>query len=207
MGINPRNATPHLFGLMKEAGFTQIDATPDSASPVVISNLKKGFSLEQIRRMALLIREFDLPTMWFFLFGGPGETEETFRETIAFIDEYISPEDLVYLSAGMRIYPGTPLHRIALGEGIITREDPLFRPSPFYFSPLIGRKRLRELVLEVSASRLNCIPADMTGAPPEMVKEAIEVRTREGLNEPMFRTMLRLRRKWAARSDDNCFQG
>ncbi len=196
MGINPRNTSRRLFALMKEAGFTQIDATPDSASPVVIRNLRKGFTRAQIRRTALFIREFDMPTMWFFLFGGPGETETTVAETLEFIDRYISPDDLVYLSQGLRIYPGTPLQRIALKEGMITAGESLFRPSKFYFSPLIGRERLNECLTAAAAVRLNCIPAAMTQPPPAMIREAVARREQEGLTEPMFRTLLRIRREW-----------
>ena len=86
MGINPRHVSPELFGLMKEAGFVQIDATPDTASRTVLRNMKKGFGLDDIIRMAEMIRAAQMPTMWFFLFGGPGENEDTVKETFHFID-------------------------------------------------------------------------------------------------------------------------
>jgi anaerobic magnesium-protoporphyrin IX monomethyl ester cyclase len=39
----------------------------------------------------------------------------------------------VYLTVGVRIYPGTTLHRIAILEGVVMPGDPLLVPS-FYFS-------------------------------------------------------------------------
>ncbi len=196
MGINPRNTSRELFELMVSAGFAQIDVTPDSASPTMIHNMKKGFSLEDIYRTADLIREFDLPAMWFFLFGGPGETEKTFHESIDFIDQYVNPEDLVYLSAGLRIYPGTALYAQAIKEGLISDGDPVFYPSAYYFSKGLGKEGLDQLIEEAVKTRFNCLPSSKTTPPKEMLQEAIKFRQINHLTEPMFRTLLRIRKKW-----------
>jgi radical SAM superfamily enzyme YgiQ (UPF0313 family) len=196
MGINPRHTSEKLFNLMRDAGFTQIDATPDSASPEVLERLDKGFKLQDIEKMALLIRQFDLPTMWFFLFGGPGEDEQTFCETMDFIDKYVNPDDLVYMAAGLRIYPKTPLYKIAVEEGNIHPGQSVFYPSVYYFSKTMEKPRIDHLIKEASKTRPNCIPAIETSPPPEMMKEAIELRSENNLVEPMFRTMLRIRREW-----------
>lgn len=196
MGINPRHTGEKLFTLMKEAGFTQIDATPDSASPKVLEKLDKGFKLEDIQKMALLIRRFDLPTMWFFLFGGPGEDEQTFRETMDFIDKYVNPDDMVYMTAGLRIYPHTPLYSIAVEEGKIKPGQSVFYPPVFYYSPTMEKSRIDSLIKEASKTRPNCIPAIETSPPPEMMKEAMELRVSNNLTEPMFRTLLRIRTEW-----------
>jgi radical SAM superfamily enzyme YgiQ (UPF0313 family) len=198
MGVNPRNTSKELFGLMKEAGFAQIDVTPDSASPSVIKNLRKGFTMDDICRTANLITEFNLPAMWFFLFGGPGENRDTFHETLRFIDDYINPDDLVYMSGGLRIYPGTPLFSLAKKEGRITGTTRLLDPSLFYFSEHASQKDLKDWITAASKERPNCLPSSETIPPPEMLKEAVMLRTFRGLTEPMFRTLLRIRREWMA---------
>ena len=198
MGVNPRNTSRELFGLMKKAGFTQIDVTPDSASPSVIKNLGKGFTIEDIRRTALLIKEFDLPAMWFFLFGGPGENRSTFNETMDFIDEFINPADLVYMSGGLRIYPGTPLYTLALNERYVSADENLLQPFVFYFSKDAPRTSLREWILEACRDRVNCLPSSDTTPQPEMLKEAVSLHKEKDLTEPMFRTLLRIRKEWKA---------
>ncbi len=198
MGINPRNSGAELFMLMKEAGFTQIDATPDSASQVMLKNLGKGFTRKEIIQMAEEIRKVDLPTMWFFLFGGPGETEDTFNETLDFIDHYINPLDLVYLNYGLRVYPGTPLYHIALSEGRIREDQSLLYPPVFYFSDKLKKEKLREMIDQVAAERTNCIPSTATQPSPEMLREAGLMRQEKGLQEPMFRSLLRIRKIWKA---------
>jgi hypothetical protein len=196
MGVNPRNTGKELFGLMKEAGFVQIDVTPDSASLTVIKNLRKGFTLEDIRRTAILIKEYDLPSMWFFLFGGPGENRKTFNETLAFIHDHVNPEDLVYLAAGLRIYPGTPLHGIALKEGCITPETGLLNPSLFYFSKESNQSDLKRWIMDACKEQANLLPSWEASPPAEMMKEAVMLRESAGLREPMFRSLLRIRKEW-----------
>ncbi len=198
MGINPGHSSRELFQLMIDAGFTQIDATPDSASPKVMKNLGKGFNLEETRRMADLIREFNLPTMWFFLFGGPGEDEVTFAETLDFIDQFVNPDDLVYMTAGLRIYPQTPLYNIALKEGKITAAQSILNPPAYYFPDRLPKEKLDSLIEIAARTRPNCLPANSTTPPEEMRKEAFILRQQENLTEPMFRTLLRIRKRWIA---------
>jgi hypothetical protein len=47
----------------------------------------------------------------------------------------LSP-DLVMLKAGIRIYPGTELEKIARREGMVADDDDLLRPA-FYLSPAV----------------------------------------------------------------------
>jgi radical SAM superfamily enzyme YgiQ (UPF0313 family) len=194
MGINPAHASKELFDLMRGAGFFQIDCTPDSGSGAMLRTLKKNFSLADLEKTARLIREADIPTMWFFIFGGPGENEKTMEETFAFIDNWVNPGDMVYMMAGLRIYPNTELCRIALKEGMVGKDDPLQKPV-FYISPLIGKEKIDSMMKEASASRHNCIPAAESTPPPYMMKKAMELREKNKLDEPMFRTLLRIRKE------------
>jgi len=196
MGINPGNSSEELFELMIKAGFVQIDATPDTASPSLLLNLRKGFELHEIRQMANNIRKFNLPTMWFFLFGGPGENYNTFMETSDFINQYINPEDLVYMAAGLRIYPKTPLEKIALKEHLIKPGQSLMYPPLFYFSKEIPKDRLEQLIDEISSEQVNCVYSSDTRPSKEMLMETNKIRKEQNLNEPVFRTLLRVRREW-----------
>jgi len=196
MGINPRHTSEELFELMAEAGFVQIDATPDSASPLLLKNLAKGFNLQEVEKMTLLIRKFNIPTMWFFLFGGPGEDEDTFHQTLDFVDKYVNPEDMVYMNSGLRIYPNTPLYSMAVEEGRLRAGEPVFQPPAYYFSDKITKNRLEQLMHEASLVFPNCIPALQSSPPPGMITDAMAIRQRLNLNEPMFRTLLKIKKVW-----------
>jgi radical SAM superfamily enzyme YgiQ (UPF0313 family) len=193
MGINPAGVTPELIELMRRAGFGQIDATPDSASPAMLASLRKGFSRRRLEAAARALRQAAMPTMWFFLLGGPGETRETLHETFDFIDRFVSPDDLVSLSGGLRIYPGTPLARLAVADGLVRPGDDLLVPR-FYVSPRLGEEGLQDEVDRFLAGRFNCLRASEPGPSPEMLRRAADERRATGSSEPMFRTLLRLRR-------------
>ncbi len=192
MGINPCNATPKLFDLMRRAGFAQIDCTPDTASQSMLATIGKNFNLADLQNTARIIREIDMPTMWFFIFGGPGESRETIKETFEFIDTFISKKDMVHMTCGMRIYPGTGLHRRAMEDGVIRPDDDLTE-TRFYISPKLGRDRLFEIIMEASVARPNCVPVMETKPSPEMMQDAMRMREEGDLTEPIFRTLLRLR--------------
>ncbi|MFH1437390.1 MAG: radical SAM protein [Pseudomonadota bacterium] len=194
MGVNPANVTAPLLDLMKQAGFAQIDCTPDCASPGMIARMRKNFSRETLEKAAGHIRDQGMPTMWFFIFGGPGETRETFLESLDFIDRFIVPEDMVHMTEGLRVYPGTGLFDTALAQGIVQESDNLIEPF-YYVSPGLGAGTLARLVRRAAADRLNCVPSSESAPGPAMMKEAVRIREAEGLTEPMFRTLLRLRRK------------
>ena len=77
-------------------------------------------------------------TLWIFLVGGPGESPQTLGETLDFASWRLGRGDAVYVTVGLRIYPGTTLHRIAEAENVIAKSDSLLDPA-FYFSPELNR--------------------------------------------------------------------
>jgi len=139
-----------------------------------------------------------MPSMWFFLFGGPGENRKTFDETLSFIDNFVNPDDLVYLSGGLRVYPGTSLYKVSVKEGRISASDRLLYPPFFYFSKETPQAELKSWIDDACRDRLNCMPGATSNPPEEMLREAVAVRQAEGLTEPMFRTLLRIRKEWKA---------
>jgi radical SAM superfamily enzyme YgiQ (UPF0313 family) len=71
-----------LFRLFRRAGgiFAVLDT--DSLSPTMLSRYQKPFMLDDLIRCAGIARRHDLHFGVELLFGGPGETNETVRETI-----------------------------------------------------------------------------------------------------------------------------
>ncbi len=132
--FTPAAAFPDLLAGMHAAGFRTLGITAESASDAVLERLEKGFDAAQVRVAADRVERVGIRTLWIFLVGGPGETPATLEETLAFAAWRLGRGDAVYLTAGLRIYPGTTLQRIAVAEGVIAPDDPLLVPR-FYFSP------------------------------------------------------------------------
>jgi anaerobic magnesium-protoporphyrin IX monomethyl ester cyclase len=145
--FTPASATPELLAAMRPAGFRWLGITAESASDSVLARLDKGFDAARVRDVAVRVERAGMGVLWIFLVGGPGETPETLDETLRFATWRLSRGDAVYLTVGLRIYPGTTLQQIAAAEGVIDASNPLLTPT-FYFSPALDRDfavaRLRE---------------------------------------------------------------
>lgn len=149
--FTPAVAPAELLGAMRAAGFRSLGITAESASDAVLEKLEKGFTAAKVREVAERVEKHGLRTLWIFLVGGPGETPETVEETLAFARWRLERGDAVYVTVGLRIYPGTTLHRIAIAEEVVPADSSLLDPA-FYFS--------RELSFDATVSRLKSFAAD-----------------------------------------------
>jgi pyruvate-formate lyase-activating enzyme len=149
--FTPATASPELLSAMKRAGFRTLGITAESASDPVLERLEKGFTAAKVREVAERVERHGIRTLWIFLVGGPGETPETVEETLAFAKWRLQRGDAVYVTVGLRIYPGTTLHRIAIAEGIVPAGSALLDPT-FYFSSA--------LVFDTVVARLKRFAAD-----------------------------------------------
>jgi anaerobic magnesium-protoporphyrin IX monomethyl ester cyclase len=137
MNFTPASCSDDLLSAMRAAGFRTLGITAESASDPVLARLEKGFDAARVREVAERVSRAGLRTLWIFLIGGPGETPDTIEETLAFAANRMRAGDAVYVTVGLRVYPGTTLHRIALAEGTVASGDSLLAPT-FYFPRDLG---------------------------------------------------------------------
>jgi len=156
MGFNPGNPSNDLLKAMKAAGFHSVMCSPDVASPAMIENLRKNFTIDELTATMQGLRRFGLKTFWFFTLGGPGETRETVRETLDFCERHAKPEDVFLFTIGFRVYPQTQLARIYLQENPCGDGNNLFYPC-FYCSSRISSYEILKLVHERLRRNVNFI--------------------------------------------------
>ena len=149
--FTPAAVSDELLSAMKRAGFRTLGITAESASDPVLAKLEKGFTAAKARDVAERVEKAGIRALWIFLVGGPGETPDTLEETLAFAAWRLNRGDAVYLTVGLRIYPGTTLHRIAISEGVVEADASLLDPT-FYFSP--------NLSFDAAVDRLRRFSAD-----------------------------------------------
>jgi hypothetical protein len=149
--FTPAAAFPDLLDAMRHAGFTALGITAESASDAVLEKLQKGFSADTLRLAAERVERVRIHILWIFLVGGPGETSRTIEETLAFARWRLERGDAVYLTVGLRVYPGTTLHDIAVAEGTVAADDPLLAPT-FYLAPGLALDRVVTRLKSFAAS-------------------------------------------------------
>jgi hypothetical protein len=145
MGVSPRGVDLPLLKLMWRAGFSSFMMSPESASPAVLQSYRKGHDLDDLKSAALAIRRTRFTVLWYFLLGGPGETDETLDETLSFTERYLvsaerPPYNMANFFLGVRVYPRTQLWRVAVKEGMFSETaDPL--RQTWYVSPQLDIER------------------------------------------------------------------
>ncbi|HOV61304.1 MAG TPA: radical SAM protein [Candidatus Hydrogenedentes bacterium] len=108
-----------LLTLMKRAGCFLLGLGIESGNQQILDTARKGETLEDTRRAVALCREVGIRSMGHFIFGLPGETPETARETLRFALSL----GLDYLQCYAAVpYPGTPLGQLARERGWIRAE-------------------------------------------------------------------------------------
>jgi radical SAM superfamily enzyme YgiQ (UPF0313 family) len=139
MGLRPVHLDKPFLELMWRAGFRTFMITPESASDAMLAHYRKGFSREKVLRAAAGLEDTRFTVWWYFLIGGPGETDPTFRESLDFARTLASrkrfrgPRHLAHFFLGVRMYPGTALWDLVQAEGHIPQgADPL--TSRWYLS-------------------------------------------------------------------------
>jgi radical SAM superfamily enzyme YgiQ (UPF0313 family) len=141
-----------LVRLLAKSGCVEVSLGFESGSEEVLRRLNKLFTPQQVRKSSELLAEYGIKRTGFLLLGGPGETRDSVMESLAFADSL--KLDMLKLTMGIRIYPGTVLHRVAREEGLVSDEDDLLFPR-FYMAKGLG-EWLARTIKEWMAGRPYC---------------------------------------------------
>jgi radical SAM superfamily enzyme YgiQ (UPF0313 family) len=105
-----------LLPVMKRAGCRMLMVGFEFGTQESLDAVKKGTTLEQSMRLAEEAQRL-FTVHGCFMFGAPGETKESARETIEFAKSL--PMDTVQFS-GICAYPGSEIYREAITKGFLT---------------------------------------------------------------------------------------
>jgi radical SAM superfamily enzyme YgiQ (UPF0313 family) len=130
--LYPHLVSEELIRLMAAAGCVEVSLGFESGSVQILREMNKRYSPEDVRAACDLLKAHGIRRRGFLLLGGPGETCDSVEESLAFADSL--DLDGLRVTTGIRIYPGTPLARRAVADGMIASEAELLRPK-FYLVP------------------------------------------------------------------------
>jgi radical SAM superfamily enzyme YgiQ (UPF0313 family) len=127
--VYPGYINEDLIKEMARAGCTEVALGFESGCERILQLMNKRFTPHDISRISQIFAGHGIRRMGFLMLGGPGESRQTVKESLVFADSL--QMDLMKVTLGIRIYPGTALAKRALNEGVITRNDNLLFPK-FY---------------------------------------------------------------------------
>ncbi|MGD0583269.1 MAG: lipid biosynthesis B12-binding/radical SAM protein [Bacteroidales bacterium] len=134
-----------LLSKFRQAGLQHIEFGTDSLSDFMLQKYGKPFTFSNILMASEFCDRLGINYAHFLILGGYGETEKTLDET--FKNSKRIGKTVFFPFIGMRIYPGTFLHEIAIKENIVKEKDPLLSPV-YYISKEINLATLKEKALK-----------------------------------------------------------
>jgi lipid biosynthesis B12-binding/radical SAM protein len=179
--IKPGGLTDEIVERMKKTGFAAAEVGTDAACDTTLKRLGKSFTFDDVVATNDLLVRHGIATSHFFMFGGPGENEETVHEGIRNI---LSLQKCVaFIFMGIRILPNTPLARLAVLEKLIAPEDGLLQPV-YYISPMVDKKWLEDTLTKAFADVRHCV------FPPDAMDNSLQVLHKLGYTGPMWDLLL-----------------
>ncbi len=177
--LTPYRFDQKLADAMAAAGARSVEFGSESAAKATLEGLGKHHNAADIVNADKLCIDAGVTPAHFFIFGGPGETEETVEENLAVIESLKGPTAATF---AIRIYPRTGLHARAIEEGLIDPSDPLLDPA-YYISPHIDAEAVIERLNAVAEKRRNFF---LLGSDSGVDKEIIKRLRQRGRKGPLW---------------------
>ena len=130
-GIRMDYVDDELLELMKAAGVYIVSVAVESGNDHILRAMRKGTTVESIRKNVARIRRHKLDVAGFFILGYPGETRETIVNTIRFARELDIQRAQFMTFVPL---PGTAAHEELVANGEIEEVavvDSNFRHAPY----------------------------------------------------------------------------
>ncbi|MDF7823372.1 lipid biosynthesis B12-binding/radical SAM protein [Pontiellaceae bacterium B12227] len=143
-----------MIAMMKATGFDAAEIGADAASDIALKGIGKDFTWQDVIACNELFRKHEITTAHYYMFGGPGETQETVLEGIENIRNLEQTANFMFM--GIRILPGTGLMKLAEREGLITPETDIIEPI-YYISKDLERDWLEKTLIDGFADKFNCV--------------------------------------------------
>ncbi len=148
-GLHPLGATTPMLDALKRAGTRGVLCSADSFSAAGLAGLRKGITMDIVDRARTALGASGLSVGWFLILGAPGETIESVRESLRYVEEHLPPDNLVMIAPGLRVYPGTPLADQCIRRGLLSPSDDLLHPT-WFVEPAVGEEALQAAIADTA---------------------------------------------------------
>jgi radical SAM superfamily enzyme YgiQ (UPF0313 family) len=130
--VYPHRLDEELARAMADAGCRAVSLGFEAGDDRMLRAYGKHFAAADVRRVAQRLADHGIRRYGFLLLGGPGERRDTVAASLDFAESL--GLELLKVTIGVRVYPGTELSRIALDERAVVAADDLLHPR-FYMAP------------------------------------------------------------------------
>ena len=151
--LYPWKIDEELVEKMARSGCKEVSLGFESGSENILKRMNKHYTLDDVRRISKMLGKQQIRRMGFLLLGGPGETKDSVKQSLYFADSLET--EAMKITSGIRIYPHTALHRIAINKKMIGPDEDLLFPKFYMVEELKGW--LEEVIAEWMEYRENWV--------------------------------------------------
>ena len=158
----PLKTRDDFYRRLAKAGLTHVEFGTESLSDRMLGAYRKPFCRADVMKAHQASLEAGLHVAHYFLLGGPSETRQSVEETLLQVESL--DKAVFFFFCGIRIYPGTELHAMAVSSGQLSPGADLLDPV-FYHPDAISPAEIEEIIKERAAGRPNWVVgsgSDMT---------------------------------------------
>lgn len=167
------DVTEEMVQMLKDGNCVTMCFGLESADNRILKSMNKHITIEQIEKALALAYKYGIQIQGGFIFGDKAETLETATNTLTWWKNH--PEYAIALTF-ITAYPGTPLYKYAVKEGIITDEVQFVKDG----CPVVNlsqmsseeMKWLAKQIVELPQS-IFVEPEDITGVKFDKIRKAI----------------------------------
>lgn len=173
--FRPGGIGPGELSILKRSGLYAVEVGSDAGCDETLDRMDKGFSFSDILEFYDACRSAGISSAYFFIFGGPGESDMTLEEGLNNIRKL--EEGVIFIYSGIRILPGAGLYEQAVRENILSKDGKLLEPV-YYFSRDINVNDMNDRIMQEAKNNRRYI------FPPEkgmMMVDAMHAFGRKGL--------------------------
>ncbi|MCP5004741.1 MAG: lipid biosynthesis B12-binding/radical SAM protein [Planctomycetes bacterium] len=180
--FTPKGLTDDSVKLMKDTGLCAAELGSDAPTKTTLNGLGKSFLFEDIIESNDLFVKHEIAVAHYYMFGCPGETNETVLEGIENIKKLKNSISFIFM--GIRILPDTPLLKIAEDDGVIEKNIELL-DSVYYIDPSVDKKWLEETLTTGFKGMRNCI------FPPDALDSSLQFLHKMGYSGCLWDMLLK----------------
>jgi radical SAM superfamily enzyme YgiQ (UPF0313 family) len=155
--LAPTRPPDGYYRILAEAGLTHVEFGTESLCNSQLKRYGKPFGVEEVFAAHGSAHRAGVHIAHYLLLGGPGENARSLKETMNRLEEM--GKAVFFLFCGVRIFPHTPLHGLAVEEGQIRPNQNLL-PPVFYRSKGIGTEAIIDRVKRQARGRVNWVYGD-----------------------------------------------
>ena len=152
--------------MMKQTGLAAAEIGADAPTDTTLRGLGKSFSFDDVVECNDLFARNDISSSNYFMFGCPGETQNTVDEGIENITKLQNTVSFIFM--GIRIIKATPLANIAISEGLLTPNQNLLTPV-YYIAPGLDRRWLEKTLRDAFKGTKRCV------FPPDSLDRSLQL--------------------------------